>query len=127
MVMKQVWSGSPWESRYGYCRAIRAGGAIFVTGTAPVGEDGQVVHVGDAKAQTIHCYTIIDKALAKLGADKRAITRCRLFVTDIARADEFGLGHKEFFDGHAPCMTMVEVSRLIHADMLVEIEVDGVV
>ncbi len=127
MGFERAWTGAPWEVAFGYCRAVRAGEHVFVGGTAPIDDSGAVVAPGDAHAQTIRCYTVIDRALAKLGVDKRIITRVRLFVTDIGRAEEFGRAHKEFFEGHLPCMTMVEVRRLIDPDMLVEIEAEGMV
>jgi enamine deaminase RidA (YjgF/YER057c/UK114 family) len=125
MPIQRTQSGSPWESRYGYCRALRAGPMIFLTGTAPIGPDGKTVAPGDAHAQTARCFQIIEAALRAVGADKTAIVRCRMYVTDISRADEFGRAHRDFFDGHLPCLTMVEVAALIDPDMLVEIECDA--
>jgi isochorismate pyruvate lyase len=127
MPIQRVQSGSPWESRYGYCRALRAGPMIFLTGTAPIGPDGKTVAPGDAHAQTARCFQIIEAALHALGADKTAIVRSRMYVTDISRADDFGRAHLDFFAGHRPCLTMVEVAALIDPDMLVEIECDAMV
>ncbi len=123
---ERVYSGAPWEERVGYCRALRAGDLIFVTGTAPVADDGSTFAVGDAVAQTTRCLSIIEEALSKLGAGREHIVRTRLFVTDIARWEEFGAAHAAFFGEHRPTTTMVEISRLISPDMLIEIEADAV-
>lgn len=123
---KRVYSGAPWEEAVGYCRALRAGDLIFVTGTAPVAEDGSTCAPGDAGAQTRRCLEIIERALGELGARREHVVRTRIFVTDIERWAEIGAAHAEFFGNQRPTTTMVEVSRLIAADMLVEIEVDAV-
>jgi enamine deaminase RidA (YjgF/YER057c/UK114 family) len=123
---ERVFSGAPWEGRVGYCRALRAGELIFVTGTAPVAEGGGVHAPGDAYAQTRRCLEIIDRALRGLGADLSAVVRTRLFVTDIARWEEYGRAHREVFGEHPPATTMVEVRSLIDPAMLVEIEADAV-
>jgi isochorismate pyruvate lyase len=106
---------------------LRAGDRIFVTGTAPVAEGGGVHAPGDAYAQTRRCLDILCAALAELGADARHVTRTRMFVTDIGRWQEYGRAHREVFGDHPPTTTMVEVSRLIDPDMLIEIEADAVV
>ncbi len=127
MPFQRVFSGAPWEARVGYCRALRADDRIFVTGTAPVAEGGGVHAPGDAYAQARRCFAIIEGALAGLGATLADVTRTRMFVTDIARWEEFGRAHAEVFGAHPPATTMVEVRRLIHPDMLIEIEADAVV
>lgn len=135
MAFQRAFSGAKWESIVGYCRALRAGNLIFVTGTAPMAEDGAVFAPGDAYRQTRRCYEIIERAVAELltpaersgGAALRYVTRVRLYVTDIRRWEEFGRGHKEVMGDHPPCATMVEVKGLIDPAMLVEIEVDAVV
>jgi len=123
---ERVFSGAPWEGRVGYCRALRAGELIFVTGTAPVAEGGGVHAPGDAYAQTRRCLEIIDRALRGLGADLSAVVRTRLFVTDIARWEEYGRAHREAFGEHPPATSMVEVRSLIDPAMLIEIEADAV-
>ena len=126
MDFQRTFSGAPWEARVGYCRALRAGTQIFVTGTAPVAEDGTVVAPGDGFAQAKRCFEIISQALASLGADLSCIVRTRMFVTDISRWEEYGRAHREFFAAHPPATTMVEVKSLIEPDMLIEVEADAV-
>ena len=126
MEPRRVFSGAPWEARVGYCRALRTGNRIFVTGTASV--KGGTVHApGDAYRQTRRCLEIIESALEKLGAELSDVVRTRLFVTDISRWEEYGRAHGELFSGHPPTTTMVEVAALIDPEMLVEIEADAVV
>ena len=127
MAIERVFSNAIWEKRVGYCRAIRAGDVIVVTGTAPVDEHGGGVHApGDAQAQAARCLELIERALLSLSVDRRHIVRTRMFVTDIERWPEFGRAHAEFFADCPPATTMVEVSRLIDPAMLIEIEADAV-
>ena len=126
MNVRRAFTGAPWEKQVGYCRALRAGDHIYVTGTAPVTENGQVFSPGDGYAQAKRCLEIIGKALAELGADMSAIVRTRMFVTDISRWAEFGRAHREFFADHPPATSMVEVRSLIDPAMLIEIEADAV-
>ena len=110
----------------GYCRAIRVGPFVYVTGTTPVAEEGGVHAPGDAYLQARRCFEIIGEALAGLGLDLTSVVRTRMFVTDIDRWPEIGKAHREAFADHPPATTMVEVSRLIDPEMLVEIEADAV-
>lgn len=123
--MKRVFSGAPWEAKVGYCRALQVGPMIAVTGTAPVAEDGSTYAPDDGYRQTRRCLAIIERALEELGAQRGDIIRTRLFVTDIERWAEYGRAHSEFFGEHRPTTTMVEVSRLIDPQMLIEIEADA--
>jgi enamine deaminase RidA (YjgF/YER057c/UK114 family) len=123
---ERAFSGSPWESKVGYCRAVRAGDHIYVSGTAPVASDGSVFAKGDAYQQARRCFEIIDENLKKLGSDMRHIVRTRMFVTDITQWAEYGKAHFEFFSEHPPATTMIEISKLIDPDMLIEIEADAV-
>lgn len=124
---QRVSSGAVWEGVVGYCRAVRAGDLVFVTGTAPVDETGRgVVAPGDAEAQARRCLELIERALAQFGADRTRIARTRMFVTDIARWPEYGRAHAAFFGEHRPATTMVEVKALIDPAMLIEIEADAV-
>ena len=124
---QRSFSGAPWEERVGYCRALRAGDHVFVTGTAPVAEGGGVHAVGDGYGQALRCFEIIREALAAHGADMSDVVRTRMFVTDIERWEEYGRAHQQTFGAHPPTTTMVEVSRLIDPAMLIEIEADAVV
>lgn len=126
MQMHRVFSGAPWESQVGYCRALKAGNLIFVTGTASVADDGSVFAPGDAYAQTKRCLDIALRALNQLGADASCVARTRMFVTDIARWAEYGKAHAEIFSTHPPATSMVEVKSLITPGMLIEIEMDAV-
>lgn len=126
MRVQRVSSGAPWERQVGYCRAVRAGTHISVSGTAPVGPDGGVVGAHDGEAQARRCLEIIDAALAELGADRTCVVRTRMFVTDIARWEEFGRAHAAYFGDHRPATSIVEVRALIDPDMLIEIEADAV-
>ena len=122
-----IHTGAPWESVVGYCRAVRVGAHVAVTGTAAVGENGEVVAVGDAYAQTKQCLEIIEKALLDAGAVLGDVVRTRIYVTDISQWESVGRAHGEMFGEIFPATTMVEVSALVDPDMLVEIEADAIV
>ncbi|MEY3398213.1 MAG: hypothetical protein RL220_807 [Bacteroidota bacterium] len=121
MNRKTIDSGAPWESVVGYSRAVRHGNLIEVSGTTSV-VDGTVVSAGDMAGQTRVILEKIEAALHQLGATRHHVIRTRMFVTDIARWEEAGRVHGEFFAGIRPATTMVEVKSLIHPDMLIEIE-----
>jgi enamine deaminase RidA (YjgF/YER057c/UK114 family) len=123
---KRVFTGAPWEKKVGYCRAIRAGNVIAVTGTTSLGDDGSVHSSGDHYAQTKRCLEIVERAIKELGADRKNIIRTRLFVTDISKWQDYGRAHGEFFADHPPATSMIEVKALIDPKMLVEIEADAV-
>jgi enamine deaminase RidA (YjgF/YER057c/UK114 family) len=127
MEFARAFSKAVWEAKVGYCRALRAGQHIYVTGTAPVDDSGGGVHApGDAYAQARRCLELIEAALRKLGAERSHIVRTRMFVTDISRWQEYGRAHGEFFAQCPPATTMVEVKALIDPRMLIEIEADAV-
>ena len=123
---RRTFSGAPWESQVGYCRALRAGDHIYVTGTASVDDEGHVFAPADGYGQTKRCLEVIERALRELGANRAHVVRTRLFVTDISRWAEFGRAHREFFAENPPATTMVEVKALIDAAMLIEVEADAV-
>lgn len=123
---RRTFSGAPWEKRVGYCRALRAGNHIYVTGTASVGDDGRVHAPDNGYGQTRRCFEIIRKALRSLDADLSDVVRTRMFVTDIQRWEEYGRAHQEFFGDHPPTTSMIEVKSLIDPAMLIEIEADAV-
>lgn len=121
----QRWgSGGPWESVVGYSRVVRSGDHVHVAGTTAT-VDGQVVEKGDAGAQTRVILRIIGEALAKAGATFEQVVRSRIYVVVIADWEMVGAAHGEVFADIRPVSTMVEVSRLIDPDHLVEIEVDA--
>jgi enamine deaminase RidA (YjgF/YER057c/UK114 family) len=127
MSRRRVHTGAPWEAQVGYCRAVRAGQQIFISGTAPVAAGGGTHAPGDAYEQARRCLEIIVQALHELGAEPRHVVRTRMFVTDVARWAEYGRAHAELFAAHPPATSMVEVKALIAPDMLIEIEADAVV
>ena len=126
MNRKNISSGAAWEDVVGYSRAVRVGNVVEVAGTTAV-EDGRVVGENDPYAQTRHILAKIEKALAEAGATLRDVVRTRMFVTDIARWEEVGRAHGEFFRDIKPAATMVEVNALIDPALLVEIEVTAIV
>jgi enamine deaminase RidA (YjgF/YER057c/UK114 family) len=118
-------SGMKWEAIVGYSRAVRVGTRIYVTGTTATGENGNIVGAGDAYAQTVRTIKNIERALQALDAGLENVVRTRMFVTDISRWEEYGRAHGEFFREIMPATTMVEVSKLIDPEMLIEIEADA--
>lgn len=120
-------TGRPMEARIGFSRAVRVGDVIEVSGTAPTAPDGSTVAPGDAYAQAKACFEIIDRALAELGGSLGDVVRTRMFLTNAEDWEAVGRAHGELFADVRPAATMLEVSRLLSPDWLVEIEATAVV
>jgi enamine deaminase RidA (YjgF/YER057c/UK114 family) len=118
---RKVSSGAPWESVVGYSRAVAAGDNIWVTGCTSI-VDGEVVHEGDPYAQTTQAIRNVAWALGELDSSLEDVVRTRIFVTDIARWEEYGRAHGEAFGQIMPATSMVQVSALIDPRMMVEVE-----
>jgi len=124
---QRISSGSPYEPKIGFSRAIRAGDTIYVSGTVAWGEGGRLVGEGDVYAQAKQAISNIEKALTQAGASLGDVVRTRIYVTDISRLDEVARAHGEAFGEIRPASSMVEVSALAEPDMLVEIEAIAVI
>ena len=126
MERRNISSGSAWEPKIGYSRAVVVGNRVIVSGTAPVAEGGGTAAPGDPYGQTKRCLEIILKALESAGASAKDVVRTRMFVTDITRWEEYGRAHGEVFGDIRPATTMVGVAALIEPDMMVEVEAEAV-
>jgi enamine deaminase RidA (YjgF/YER057c/UK114 family) len=122
-----VSTGSPYEPRIGISRAVRVGHHVSVAGKAPIGADGKTVALGDAAGQARRCFEIVQAALEKAGASLAHVVRTRILLTNIADWEKVADVHGEFFRNIRPVNTVMQVSRFIDPDWLVEIEVDAVV
>ena len=127
MERKLISSGSPFEPKVGFSRAVRVGPHIAVSGTAPIAPGGGVASPGDLYGQTLRCLAIIEKAVNDAGGRREHIVRTRVFLKDMAIWEQAARAHGEFFKDIRPASTMIQIVQAIDPAWLVEIEADAIV
>ena len=127
MDRRNVLLGNPYEEIVGFSRAVRVGPFVSVGGTAPIGEDGQTVGVGDIEAQTRRCFEIIEDALDRADAKLSDVVRTRMFLTRIEDFETVAMVRKEFVGEFKPVDTIMQISRFVDPDWLIEVEVDAII
>ena len=127
MSKQLISSGTTWEKKFGYSRAVKTGNQVAVAGTTAVNENGEVVGVNDPYGQAIFIFRKIEKALQEAGATLKDVVRIRSFITDISRWEEVARAQGEVFGEIRPAATLVAVSALVQPELLVEIEADAVI
>lgn len=123
----RISTNTPWEPMFGYSRAVKAGNLIVVSGTTGTDENGAIIGINQMYSQTRQAIVNIASALARAGGSLNDVIRTRIYVTDMSRFQEVARAHREAFAAAPPAATLVEVRRLVHPDMMVEIEVDAMI